>query len=386
MAGVLTGPVRQVEPDALSIRHVSRDVALVLGLVIGAFTLGRFGWLPAPVSPEQTSHYLAFAAGSVGLAAAALCGVVHRLTHDRRFAWTGAALAIYALITVPACALREDSETAVPPVASDDLTFSVVRLLGLLIVLAGVAQMAWRSLRALAEQEQRQREKLRQAEAGLAEIAERHHELRNGIAGLAGVTEMLDRPVDETRQRVIRSAVASELCRLDALLDGDLLEAGQCEVAEVLREVEVLWHASGLEINTDIPAGLQVGVPRAVLIQTMANLLTNCMRHAPRSPVAITALRAGDRATILVADSGPGLAPGVERQVFERGTRGAGSRGRGLGLAITRNLLAAHGGTIEFLPVIAGCTVAVELLLTRPTVPAPRQAPREPAPSPRGGT
>lgn len=99
-----------------------------------------------------------------------------------------------------------------------DQVFSCLRLTALLIVLLGTVQFAVRSLRGIgAEREQRDLE-LRAAEEGLARLAERDHELRNGIAGLAGATGLLRGSLDEAEEAALTAAVAAELSRLDVLL------------------------------------------------------------------------------------------------------------------------------------------------------------------------
>lgn len=385
------------------------------------------GWPAADLGAgERSAVWLAVAAGMLAIAAAMLFRAQRRLSGDNRGTWLSAALIAYAVVEVSTSVLElrpyggQQSFSGLRPaanllvaalllgswrmparperggpgvltpairvgltllvlgnvlaalghagVAAAGPAFLVLRSVAVVVVLAEIARVTWRAVCALAEQEEKQRARLHQAEAGLARMAERNHELRNGIAGLAGVAEMLDRPVDDSRRRVIRSAVASELSRLDALLDGHLLGSGWCDVTEVLREVEVLWRAVGLDVRCDVPPDLEVAVPRAVLSQTMANLLTNCMRHAPGSPVWVNAGCTDGEVAILVADFGPGLAPGTEQRVFERATSG-GSTGRGLGLAITRKLLTAHGGGIRIDRAWPGCVVAVHLPERRPETP-----------------
>ena len=82
----------------------------------------------------------------------------------------------------------------------------------------------------------------------------------------------------------------------------------------------------------------------------MTNLLSNAVRHTPRGgSVVISVEPARDRRGVafLVADTGPGIAPDVLAHVFDRFVRGAQSGGAGLGLAIARSLVLAHGGEIS---------------------------------------
>ena len=89
------------------------------------------------------------------------------------------------------------------------------------------------------------------------------------------------------------------------------------------------------------------------LAQALRNLISNAIRHTPAGgQVTMRVGRSGEQVTIQVADTGSGIAPEDLPHVFDRFYRGDKSRSRrgggaGLGLAITRQLVAAHGGQIE---------------------------------------
>jgi signal transduction histidine kinase len=94
------------------------------------------------------------------------------------------------------------------------------------------------------------------------------------------------------------------------------------------------------------------------LRRIVANLLDNALRHAA-TRVELAATRDGDRALLTVTDDGPGILPSDRERVFERFTRLDHSRtldtgGAGLGLAIVRELVRRHGGTIAVTDVDAG--------------------------------
>jgi len=84
--------------------------------------------------------------------------------------------------------------------------------------------------------------------------------------------------------------------------------------------------------------------------QVLLNLLDNALKFSPPgSPIEISAWSRDGEAGLAVADHGPGFAAGEEEQVFEklrRGSRAAQTPGAGLGLAICRSILQAHGGAI----------------------------------------
>ena len=245
------------------------------------------------------------------------------------------------------------------------LTFSVLRQLGVAVVLLGLTQLAYQSLRAVDETQSEYEERLRRAKIDLDRAAERDHELRNGLAGLAGATGVLAGP-PSGEKIALCSAVAAELARLDTLLRGSDGEpkAGSYLLVRVLRDVVVLWRSTGMDIRLDAQPGLMVRGSSEAVAQVMTNLVANCARHAPGSPVNVRASRWGDRIRVLVSDLGPSSQTSSERAVYDQRVSGDGSGGQGLGLFISRKLLEANGATIRVLPTRAdrpGFTVIVEL-------------------------
>jgi two-component system OmpR family sensor kinase len=116
-------------------------------------------------------------------------------------------------------------------------------------------------------------------------------------------------------------------------------------------------HAAGPEHKwrLDLPEeALTVPGDHARLHQVVANLLANARTHTPSGTEVTVALRpaAGGGAVVSVADTGPGIAPGLREAAFERFARGDTSRSRaagstGLGLAIVAAVVEAHQGTVE---------------------------------------
>jgi two-component system sensor histidine kinase KdpD len=119
-----------------------------------------------------------------------------------------------------------------------------------------------------------------------------------------------------------------------------------------------------------------------LLEQVFVNLLENAAKYTPpNSPVEIVARAPADAGAIAieVADRGPGIPPGDEARLFDKFFRGpqAGSAGAGLGLAICRGVIGAHGGTITAANRPGGGAV---FRMTLPIVGAPPGTP-PPAPS-----
>ena len=266
------------------------------------------------------------------------------------------------------------------PIAEVGLTQSSAHLFGILLVLITLFQTVRRVLGLVDSTQAEQEEELRLAKLGLSHAAERDHELRNGLAGLAGAANVFKtRPLGADTQ-VLSTAVAAELDRLNVLLagpnpgastdndfDNDIdndIDNGAYAVLPVLRQHVVLWRSGGMDIRLDAELGLFAHGSPSSLAQVFTNVLTNCAKHASGSPVRIQASRAGDTIRIRVSDFGAGIERGIEQAVLERGVRGAHSNGHGLGLHICQRLLQADGGRLFIRPRRAhepGCTVFVEL-------------------------
>jgi two-component system sensor histidine kinase KdpD len=192
------------------------------------------------------------------------------------------------------------------------------------------------------------------------------HDLRTPLATIAGTaSNLLEHapPADsEPLQTIVDESL--RLSRLvDNLLDMARLDAGAVVLNRqwhVLEEVVGLALAAvkrdlkGRAVRVKIPDDFPLlSVDSVLLEQVFVNLLENASRYtAPGTAIDISAVIVGKTAEIRVADSGPGVVAGSESQIFEkffRGSTGApdGRRGVGLGLAICRAIVEAHGGQIS---------------------------------------
>jgi two-component system sensor histidine kinase KdpD len=106
----------------------------------------------------------------------------------------------------------------------------------------------------------------------------------------------------------------------------------------------------GRSVQTDIAKDLPLVPMDDVLVeQVLINLLENAAKYTPAgTQIDVRAWAEDDRVMVEVVDRGPGLAAGDESRIFEKFYRGAvpDSRGAGLGLAIGRAIVEAHGGRI----------------------------------------
>lgn len=256
-----------------------------------------------------------------------------------------------------------------PQATETGLLFSSIRLAAVLLVMWGVLRLAQGALTRIGEEHAAHEEDLRLAEISLARAAERDHELRNGLAGLAGATNLLGAERRSSDTAALGTAVASELARLDQLLRMPAgaprsPRDGTYAVEPVLNGLVALRRSSGMDVVSEAEPGLHAQGASTTLAQVVTNLLANAARHAPGSPVRVTARRDGEQVVVLVRDFGPGVPEGDLSFVFTRGARGDASPGQGLGLHICRHLLAAEKGTISIAPPDPdepGCAVTVRL-------------------------
>ena len=195
------------------------------------------------------------------------------------------------------------------------------------------------------------------------------HDLRTPLAAIAGAGSSLleGRPADEAGRRELLQTVVEESQRLtrlvENLLDMTRLESG---AAAPHRQWQVLEEIVGSarhrmrqelrdrEVRIEIPADLPLLLVDGLLLeQVLVNLLENAARYTPAgSPLEISADSDAARVVIRIADRGPGLPSGSEERIFDKFFRGTshvpdGRRGVGLGLAICRGIVRAHGGEIR---------------------------------------
>jgi two-component system sensor histidine kinase ChvG len=197
------------------------------------------------------------------------------------------------------------------------------------------------------------------------------HELKNPLTSLRSATETLPVVRDQESRMRLMDIIQHDVKRLDRLisdisdasrLDAELAreDSGSVDLDDLLRATVSLYNDIHLD---DLPA-VSLEIERAPgtypyriighdsrLHQVMVNLIENAISFSPpRGRVAITARRRGTNIEILIEDEGPGIPPENLERIFERfytdrphETFGQNS---GLGLNISRQIIAAHGGRL----------------------------------------
>lgn len=211
------------------------------------------------------------------------------------------------------------------------------------------------------------------------------HELRTPLTAIRGYASSLLAPDivwDEESQQRFLETIASESARLGRLVE-DLLDFSAIDSGVMRMQLD--WCQPELVIDAAIAClpdawrervvvGQQAGLPpiwadHDRLEQVFVNLLSNALRHNDdNARVTVTSAQRSDGSIeLLVSDNGAGLPPELRRSPFDstRRQRSA-TAGAGLGLSITRGIVAAHGGHIELLDTNVGATFRIVLPLEAP--------------------
>jgi two-component system sensor histidine kinase KdpD len=194
------------------------------------------------------------------------------------------------------------------------------------------------------------------------------HDLRTplaALAGMAGSLQLLQPPLAPAHAEIaarLREAALRLNALVNNLLDMARLESGNVALNLQWQPLEEVVGSAlrGLAASSEVRHPIRVQLPAdlpllrfdAVLVErVLANLLENAAKYTPAgSAVTLGAAAARDSVEVWVADDGPGLPPGREALIFEkfeRGRKESATPGVGLGLAICRAIVAAHGGTIR---------------------------------------
>ncbi len=212
------------------------------------------------------------------------------------------------------------------------------------------------------------------------------HELRNPLAPITTALELmaLRGPDQFSRERAVIQRQVEHVTRLvDDLLDISRITRNGVElhretvdladtVAKAVEQSSPLLEEKKHELTIDAPRGVRVNGDPVRLAQIVSNLVTNAAKYTKAGgKISITVERAGADAKIRVRDNGVGIAPDVLPRVFEtfyqvRQSIDRSRGGLGLGLAIVRSLVRAHGG--EATVTSHGLGTGSEFVITLPAL------------------
>ncbi len=188
------------------------------------------------------------------------------------------------------------------------------------------------------------------AEATVRRDAERIHELRSTVAGIGKTYRLLrdrrDR-IPETARTMLESLCETELARLERLLvDASPVATQVLEISTVVDPLVEALRFRGHQVAREGDRALAVGRPDDIA-EIVTHLLENAVRHAPNRAVILRVGTSPTEVTVSVADHGPGVSADLRPHLFERGAKGPGSPGEGIGLHISRRLAREMGGDLR---------------------------------------
>lgn len=237
------------------------------------------------------------------------------------------------------------------------------------------AAMAIENALALKQAEEaRRQESLLRSEADIANkakdefLATVSHELRTPLNAILGWTSILrqrnppcdlERPLAVIERNARRQArLIDDILDISRIMSGKLsLDVGLVRVSEVVESaIECVLpaaEAKQIHVRTDLDSSLAIKADSDRLQQVVWNLLSNAVKFTPRGgEVSVRTFLEGSELCICVADTGEGIEPDAMPVVFEPFRQADSSTtrrhgGLGLGLAIVRQIVTAHGGTIR---------------------------------------
>lgn len=192
------------------------------------------------------------------------------------------------------------------------------------------------------------------------------HDLRNPLGTIMMQAHLMRRPEELVERRSMGAVNAIQRASrrmsriIDDLLDVTQLESGRLSVvatnlsaqdllAEIFDTQAALCEARSLELRQSVPADVLVARgDRARLLQVLENLVGNAMKFTAAGTITVGAKRAGGEALFWVADTGAGISEEARTHLFDRFWQASPGRraGAGLGLAIAKGIVEAHGGRL----------------------------------------
>ena len=196
------------------------------------------------------------------------------------------------------------------------------------------------------------------------------HDLRTPLTAISGNADMLLDPsvtLDDAQRRALvqdihddaswLTGVVENLLVVTRMEDGVVTLDGDVEVVDDVVE-EALCHVNGDIVMHELlyePSDelLLARMDARVMVQVVVNLVNNAIVHTPSgSHIVVSVTREDNYAAVSVIDDGPGISDADKEHVFERfytatGASADGRRGIGLGLALCKAVVEAHGGTLR---------------------------------------
>ena len=348
-AWLVTWPVRR-----RSVTWLVSSVAVTGTAASAGALLGAVHSMLLPTSDSIELLLLTVGAGALALAGAALAA--RRITREHRAVAEG--LAELAVGKLPAGRARSFTRNT-----------------------CSLQAQLQRTAAALAESRERERALERSRRELVAWVS---HDLRTPLAGIRAMTEALEDDLAADPQLYYKQmGIAVE--RLNGMVD-DLFELSRVQagafgrdsepvslhdlISDCIASLEPLANARRIELSGRVDAPAIVRGSVTELNRALTNVLANAIRHTPEAGRVDVRLGRTDNgsADVSVHDECGGIPDDVLTRVFDIGYRGTSERsadpdddGAGLGLAITRGIIEAHGGTVQVENSGGGCRFRLHL-------------------------
>ncbi|QYF94389.1 PAS domain S-box protein [Massilia sp. PAMC28688] len=223
------------------------------------------------------------------------------------------------------------------------------------------------------------------------------HELRNPLAPIRTAADVLAMATpDQARVRQMSGVIGRQVSHMSALVD-DLLDVsrvtrGLIELAddeldvrhlvrEAIEQAQPMVEARGHTLTVVLcPQPAQVRGDSKRLVQVLANILNNAAKYTPRGgTIEMRTESTADTVTLQVTDNGSGIAPDLQPYVFDlfsqaKRNSDRSQGGLGIGLALVKNLVELHGGSVTCFSSGAGTGSRFTVSLPRLVVQGPRAA------------
>jgi signal transduction histidine kinase len=213
------------------------------------------------------------------------------------------------------------------------------------------------------------------------------HDLRSPLGAITMSAALLERAFGDGSQAqagkyletIHRSArrmgrLISDLLDLGSIDTGSLsIQRGPQRVEDIVGELQQMFEPQALEKGLELMAHVEASLPslnadKERLIQALGNLVSNSLKFTREGSVSIRAQSHPGGIVFSVSDTGSGVAPEALSRIFDRYWHSAqgGREGHGLGLAITKGIVEAHGGSLRAESVLGQGTIVTVVLPTEP--------------------
>ncbi|MEZ5094003.1 sensor histidine kinase [Nocardioides sp.] len=207
------------------------------------------------------------------------------------------------------------------------------------------------------------------------------HDLRTPLAGIRAMAESLEDGVAADPPHYL-ARIRTEVDRMDTMV-GNLLDLSRLQsggqrlrrepvdlrdlVSDVVASARLVGEREGVCVTGTAPEPVLVDGDPELLGRAIANLVANAVRHTPAGGTVAVTVEDGRHAMVSVADACGGIPDDVLPRVFDAGFRGSSARtpadgaSGGLGLALVREVVTAHGGDVGVVNEPPGCRFTMTL-------------------------